>query len=456
MIDVFLRSCRQPAKFVTSARLAWRGVSGIAALAMMVTLVGCEAKGPTQPADQGKSAAVSEYPLRVWVVTEIEDPEAVRRKWQGETPQPIKIRELTTQELLSEEKCRCDVLIYPSRLIGELVSRGWVLELPAKLADGEESVLAGLNEASASQAAYNQKNYALPLGCDVTGVFVSDAVASESEAFGGWEQLCEALPEHDLTISADSVAREAVDREALVDRYLAIASSISSREAKYGLLFEPPEMAGVLNRREEFIEAADKLLRLTRQTADGSLAIGSHASAWQAVSESQDALATVLPLAVLPAGLDGDAGEFYADVISTDTGCLWNTGRGLNVSLAEDCSQTAQAIGLVRWLAEPQTRTFLASQMQGVTPASPGGISAVRWKAIQAQQSQLTARVANELRLPLADQYRSILADELTTMLMGQSTSRQMVNRVAAAWSKINSENPEQARHYQESLGLRY
>ncbi|HBE66899.1 MAG TPA: hypothetical protein DDW52_01990 [Planctomycetaceae bacterium] len=436
----------------TSTRDEWRGTAlSVATFAVAILLVGCDGKGPTQPSDQAKNAAVSEFPLRVWVVTDIQDAEAIRRKWQGETPQPIEIRELTIQELLGGEKCRCDVLIYPSRLSGELVSRGWVLELPSKLTGGDDSVLTGLNKASAYQAAYNQRNYALPLGCDVAGVFVSDAVARESEAFGGWNQLVEDLPAEDMTISDD-----AVDRAAIVDRYLAIASSISSREAKYGLLFDLPDMVGVLNRYGEFEEAATMLLRLAQQTPDGRLAVGSHVSAWETVSQSDAALATVLPLAVLPSDLAGDAGEFYANVISTDTGSLWNTGHGLNVSLAEDCSQTAQAIGLVRWLAEPQTRTFLGSQMQGITPASPGGTSAARWKAIQSQQPLLTERVAHELRLPLADQYRSILADELTTMLKGQSTPKQMVNRVAAGWSKINRQNPEQGRRYQESLGLRY
>lgn len=450
----------------------------------LLGLVGCEgdsAGAPKQDTTVARGATVSNVPLRVWVIASIADQEVVTRKWLGDTPQPIEIKQMTQEEFLSGEGCGCDVVIYPSRLMGELVARKWVSKLPRSITDHAPSQndgmaspdpIKGLSPAWAAQATFDQDMYALPLGCDVPGLLATqllEKVVSDDSNTLTWDTLLAQLPSVQTTINPASV-----DRSALVDRFLAIASTMSDRDAKYGMLLQLPKLQPLLSRKPEFKRAAEVLLRLSAQTPDAALAVGGHSSVWQTITSSDQALVSVVPLASLSEAESASKDGFFQPLLPIDSAVeqgseeskgqtadtprpfrSWNVGGGLNVSLADDCSQSAQAANLMKWLAKSQTRTFLASQIPGVQPASPtDGVDALRWRGISRQTSLVVQSLPQELRLPGAHLYRDALAAGLIDYLSGKIDAINALRQVEAAWGKITRKRPEQITDFKKSLGL--
>lgn len=457
-------------------------------LASICGLAGCggeSADAPNQNDTVPRRATVSQVPLRVWVVAPIVEREVVQRKWLGDTPQPIEIKQMTQQELLAGDHCNCDVVVYPSRLMGELVARKWVSKLPRSITDAPKTEdtggsnsnpIKGLSPVWAAQATFDQDLYALPLGCDVPGLLTTarlEELASGNTTAVTWEHFLSLLPNVQTTIDPNSV-----DHSALVDRFLAIASTMSERDAKYGLLLQLPKLQPLLSRKPEFERAAKVLLRLSTQTADGALAVGGHSEVWQTITASEHTLASVVPLAslsaeenaskrgffqpLLPSGseLDQDGestGDHPGDAAEGRSRPFrsWNVGGGLNVSLADDCSQSAQAANFMKWLAKPQTRTFLANQIPGIQPSSPtDGVDALRWQGISRQSPLVTRALPQELRLPGAHLYRDALAAGLVDYLTGKMDAMNALRQVEAAWGKITRTRPEQITEFKKSLGL--
>ncbi len=452
----------------------------------ILVLAGCpsaaDKAGDIDAVADKADATVSDVPLRVWIVAPVKDQEVVARKWAGDTPQPIEITQVTPDALLAGDACKCDVLVYPSRLLGELVTRKWVTPLPKKVIEdssSQDSPLRGLTPTQVAQAKFDQEMYALPLGTDIPGLLMSPKLA---ELLDGdvsaieWDILLPQLKSQGFTIDDANV-----DSDALVDRFLAISASLADRDPKYGLLLQLPKLQPLLSRRDEFLQAAELLMAIAKQSPDGKLACGSHSNVWEAVTGSDSVALSVVPLAslsdsagaikqggfraVLPmSATQSDASAQAAGVTDSDQQRKhvlksWNVGGGLNVSLADDCSQTAQATNFMQWIAAGETRTFLARQIPGVVPASPtDGVDAIRWQGIQRQMTLNSGTVFDalpqEFRLPAAHEYRAALADGLLRYLKGEIDADNALRGVEATWIKINRSQPDQVTNFKKSLGL--
>ncbi|GAB5406943.1 MAG: hypothetical protein Aurels2KO_51740 [Aureliella sp.] len=450
-------------------------------------LSGCPSTSDTDEtadADAAKAdATVSDVPLRVWIVAPVKDQDVVTRKWLGDTPQPIKITEVSTDALLDSTECKCDVLVYPSRLLGDLVARKWVTPLPKKIVENkssQDSPLRGLTPTQVAQAKFDQDMYAVPIGTDIPGLAISPKLA---ESIDGavetpqWDYLLEQLDLREFTLDDGDI-----DGDALVDRFLAISASLADRDPKYGLLLQLPKLQPLLSRRPEFLQAAEILLAIAKQTSDGKLACGPHSEVLQAVTATDSAAAAVVPLAslddaagaikqggflaILPgptkqaASSEGESDDMAASEETTKQALKsWNVGGGLNVSLADDCSQTAQATNFLQWIAAGETRSFLARQIPGVLPASPtDGVDAIRWQGIQKQMSLSGGSVFDalpqEFRMPGARRYRAALAQGLVRYLKGEIDADNALRSVEAEWIKINRSEPDQVTNFKKSLGL--
>ncbi len=47
----------------------------------------------------------------------------------------VEVTIFTAEEMLNQPKPACDVMVYPAWMLGDLVTRDWLTELPTKLQD---------------------------------------------------------------------------------------------------------------------------------------------------------------------------------------------------------------------------------------------------------------------------------------------------------------------------------
>ncbi|QDV24092.1 hypothetical protein [Aureliella helgolandensis] len=432
---------------------------------------GCQPEQPTEaPATVKTPPSASSVPLRIWIAAQAVDTELVKRKWLANSEQPIDIRVLSWSELLELESCACDVLLYPARLLGELEHRKWIAKLPSSAQQKQEGTLdsaeapAALPAAKRAQAEYGGTPFAVPLGCSLPVAVLSPILQTrlddqlESSSQLPWSELLSELPETPRNEAAFQEQLAAADKEAVVDRFLAIAASRSTRNTRYGVLFDLRSMQALLE-EPEFVDAAEILKRLAAQTEDGATVLTSHSHAWRLATESTSPLVALASNTLLDAATATiKSGAAIAQLTHESQSKLWNTGGGLNASIAYDCRQSAQSVQFLQWLGTSGTRDFLATNIVGVDPASPvAGVDSVSWKAFRATtQAQAADTLPLEPRIPSTPQYRDTLATELLHAIAGTKTPQLALGDAARRWNEITRETSGQQRQYERSLGLTF
>ncbi len=454
-------------------------------------MLGCErtpqTASPSPSADSLTSPSI--IPLRIWIVAPIGDEQIWLRQWLTGSEQPLELRSLKVDELLLQKQCDCDVLLYPARLIGELAQRDWIVKLPdnanaVTTAETVDDATASAPFAWRQQASYAGETMAVPLGCAVP-VFLASSKFPSSDHAIDWNTVLDELRVTELDAPRFEFTPQQTDREALVDRFLAIVATLSSRDPSYGLLFDLQTMQSRLA-DGNFVRAAKILAALASQPDGLASVIEDHSAAWSwAASNQRAAVAIAAPAlidsktAIIPTGQTVRIGIFnmvegnqasVANNISLSTAATdqpatvqrprvlaWNSGAGLLASLSSQCRQSNQATALLRWLSQPSTRTVLAKFASGIESPTPAtGTESLAWKARQSLSELVSGvGVAHEPRLPLATEYREALADELIEFLSGQSTASQALQSADKRWQTITDQAGEtQRRNYEKSLGL--
>ena len=432
----------------------------LAVAVLLSVVVGCDPNRASNSEQQKPAApATSNVPLRLWIVGEVSDAKLVERAWLTGSDQPLEIRTLTVAEFLAEKSCACDVVVYPSRLVGELLDRKWLTKLPATLSAPVEDapqVPAGWHR----QAVYGTDTWAVPLGASVPMVVVSPPAVEALATVADWDDLLKSLAIEETKKAESAFDKSKVDRVALVDRFLAIAGSLSERTPDYGLLFVLQTMKPRLT-EPEFLRAAEILVRLTQQKSSGEngsvdSVVADDSSAWAWVqSQTVPAVTVVSPSRLSAEAMKATGGKAIR-VPAKAIG--WNTGSGLNASLSMNCRQSARATELLTWLRSSETRQTLATLIRGIETASPlAGSDSTAWQATSLS-AELTSNgtMPNELRLPRTEDYRAALAESLVTVVSGEKSAKEALEAAADAWQKITEAQGRvlQRSEYERSLGL--
>lgn len=424
---------------------------------LTLTFVGCD----PNPNNVGETTITSvppttSVPLRVWIVGRVTDPTLVERAWLSGSDQKLEIRVLTSEEYLSEKVCNCDVAIFPSRLLGEMIDRKWLTKLPASLNATDESA-PQVPIAWTRQATYGGDVWAVSLGGSIPLVTVSQSAIESASKPEDWESLLSSLALKPPQTATQKIDPTVVDRAALVDRYLAIVGGLSQRSPDYGLLFELQKMKPRLT-EPEFVRAAEILLVLSNQTNESAIqsVVGDSSQVWSWINaQTTPAISIVSPALLTP-------------LAAKETGCKsiripakgigWNTGSGLIASQSASCRQSANATELLRWLRQSETRHTLSTLITGVESATPlFGSDSSAWQATKlATELAANTNIPNELRLPRAEEYRSALADSLLAILSGEKPIADALGEAAAIWQTITESRGRipQRSDYELSLGL--
>lgn len=419
--------------------------------------------GNSKQGEELPSVKVSQVPLRIFIVGRLEQPEALMRQWLAETEQPAEIRAISVSELFSASSLQADILVYPSRLLGELTHRQWVVRLPEALRDlsaADDATEQGSSLSSLpgliTATSYDGFQYGVPLGFSIAGLMGSPVTTAEQMSYNQLnERLADLLGVTELLEVTELEPMEwtpkEVDAEALVDRFLSIAFGVSQVNAKYGVLFEVRTMKSRLN-QPEFVFAAELLKRLARQKEGIGSVLGTHSFAWQWVQQQEaEAYAIVSP------------GELDLPSRSSDQGRSiplkgaknWNLGGGLIASLTAQCRQSAQSIRFVRWLAQDRTIASLEGNLSAAVAVSKSTSSL----ADRVNQQNLAAlsdyNLSCEPRLRLTYRYRELLAAQLVLMVSGQLSVSEGLSASAGAWDSLTTDQfKTQQREYERSLGM--
>ncbi|MEO8271371.1 MAG: hypothetical protein ABI557_16740 [Aureliella sp.] len=449
---------------------------------MLVALAGCQPTEVESGSDtvSETTAAVSEIPLRVWIVAPLAEPDLLQRQWLASSEQQIELRSLTVSELLQESQSQCDVLIYPANLIGELIERSWIVKLPSSVlqpigTDSADAELATTPATWQAQAAYGGEAKGLSLGCPVP-VFVASTTLTTNDSVVTWQNVLNQLQIETSESPQFSFDSADVDADALVDRFFAIVASLSDRDPGYGMLFDLQSMQSRLT-EPEYRRAASILAALGSQPGGLASILGSHSTAWTwAATRETPALGIAAPAlldkpaAAIVTGsivsMLANSADFENTSSTKLTGDIsaerpqiawWSTGAGLVASQSSQCRQTNQTKAFLHWLNSPSTRSVLATLLAGAETSSSGtGGETLSWKAVQKLSQTMTVKgLSLEPRLPSTALYRRKLSDELQQFLVGKKNAQQALQAAAQRWNAITEEaGQRQRRSYEQSLNL--
>ncbi len=445
-----------------------------AVLGVLILATGCSQKNsPTEISvpDSAKTPQVSQIPLRIWIVEPSANVELVRRQWQSVSEQPIELEVLSTASFLARPSCNCDIVVYPARLLGELVKRAWLTKVrnkPAEPSTAGESAVNVVPVAWLAQCRYGGDTWARPLGCSVP-ILLGDSRSglSAQAAVKSWAELLKRTANENSQAAQSQPVQVAVDHDALVDRFLTIAGSLSQRNPKFGILFEMQTMRARIG-EAEFIQAAETLRTMARASRGGVAATGSWNQTWAwLMDDGEKSLSIGLagqtekstqPTNTIRVAIGPSSMNVLGSEEKSASNFGWNTGSGLIASLSESCRQSSRADQFVEWLATPATRNILSKAIVGIDPDAPvSGPDASDW-----QVASLKRRLANrvglpmELRFPGAERYRAALGQQLARILERNAEIADGLKQVAAEWEKLTDElgRKQQRTQYEHSLGL--
>ena len=416
-------------------------------------LTGCQPSADTRSqVNQTEAPQASSVPLEILIASNAEGLELIERRWQADSDQPLSIKQISIDELTSDNPPNADVILFQSRYLLDLIQQKVIYKLSDAAFVGADDQMIPLSEAEVSQVRYRGQRFAMPLGCTLPTLVANDKYPDAS----GMLSMDEILAELDLTGGLTEVDRDVLNSDALVDRFLYLAGSFSDRNPKFGLLFEMQSMHPRLS-RPEYVAAANGLKALTKQK-DGSASVyASHSYAWRWATQGESARVAVS----IPTLLDRDAeavstGKLIKLKPQQGSGG-WNTGGGIVAAIAATCRQSSQSIEFIRWLRRAANRDAIAPLIVGVQSDTPTqGAEQLSWLARQEQIESLnTFGLSKEPSLPKAGQYRKLLAGELVSILEGKKTTEEGLRDASEAWKKIHATQQGDLRsEYEQSLGL--
>jgi hypothetical protein len=416
---------------------------------------------------QGK---VTQIPLRVWVIGPIDNADALQRHWQSYSEQPVEFQSLSPTPFFESQDCPADVLVFPSRLIGELVYRKWIVPLPNSLSTNAESgvsrksiesdsemesaMLQSFPQAMLSAAGYGGVQYGLPLGFSSIQVLSSrtvNAISSADPQMANtkltWAELKQRLasPSDQPT----GIEGALVDADALVDRFLAIAVGTTSVNPKYGVLLDLRSMKARLL-ADEFVFAAELLRALATQPEGLAALVGSHSTAWQWINETQQPAYAL----VSPTLLQWSNRQLDSAALVPITSISYNSGAGMVVSLASRCQQTMQSTRFLQWLIGPRALEVMRTGIPGIVQLPSRGPDLAD-RLIESSMRQIEEGLpVNEPRLPGTYAYRQALAQCLIEMLSGKLSLVAALAEASERWDKISLQINHLQSEYEKSLGL--
>lgn len=414
---------------------------------VLICVISCGCRDTDQGADEqpralSQRAAVK---LTVLVVEDAELAQGIRLlagEWNERSGGDLTVVEKSLAEMLAAEHLSADVVVYPSRQLGELVMRDWLRPMrPSVLADESLAWSDVLTALSDQSVRYGGEVYALPLG--------------EMPLAMGWTgELPEKLPTtwEQFAEAGFGVGPETESAWPLTREFLARALALTTPADRATLFFNAQTLEARLT-TPQLVQAGEWLAATAKPSP-------------------QRAAAVVLPRAKGELRLSP---LLAAEEVYTASMDRWEKSAGIGpvvlgfggrlVSVTESSRNAASAFKLIGWLASgtvgtdlsrrsPATLWYRASQVPNADKwfAEDADDDRVRW--LTDQLSRGDAYLIPRIRG--IDSYWQELEAALEQVVGGELEPKQALAATEEAWNKLTDSlgREQQRTAFNRHLGL--
>lgn len=432
-------------------------------------------------------------PLSVVVLDDPSLAEAIKRELGARLDREAQIQSLTSAELMTQSSLRHDVVIYPPRLMGEFIARGWIDPLPPVARDDENLDLADVFTAIRQQEIrWGNEVYAVPFGSPVPVLIVREDLLNQLEleiptTWQAYAACVQAIQESGL-LTQEGTTLKASTLEPTADDWLpalllARAASYVKHTDNLSLSLDLSSGKSLLG-TSGFVRAAEQMQAMieTIPATHRGLAPGEVAGAalrgdsvlaigW--IDATSGDSQSNLPLKFAP--LPGSA-EIY-DVVndrweSLDNGIhhvpLISSG-GMVGSVSSLSGQTVEAAEILALLSGRELAPLISTQGTHTTlyrndsvPAAEAWVGEQLPRSLAIEYGQVVqaelqgSRVVAPLRIPGQMEYHAALSSGLRKLLDDQLGPLATLAEVSEAWDDITMARGAESQRaaYRASMGI--
>lgn len=394
-------------------------------------------------------------------------------QWQAFSDQPLAIETVSLSDFHARKQDSTDVWIFPANLLGEMVSKQMVSQLPQaaygkapsdaldEAAPPKESPMDAWPARWRGASRYGGTVYAMPLGAkplaviargiDLAPLKAAEPTLGRSEELSAnsrnaWETVLKAMPSATLPESPEWTPQQ-LDR--LVDHFLFVASTTNAR---YRGLFDVSKMTAKLD-SPDLVNAAQILAEIWRVSPLSILLPPQEA--WQRTTDSTDA-----SLAIAYPPNTGDMTSDERDDLQM-AGLSWNPNHGLLIAVGKKTRQSAVSNQFVSWLSEPEQRGTFSKLDERIElwPSQPdpnAGRSDYRAYTTLINNVQRPEPTTLLIRFHHAHLYRQRLSEALLACIQSPDQCKSLLAECSKAWDKITEQNnaPQQRLSVEQSTGF--
>ncbi len=413
-------------------------------LVSVTLVVGCQKPAPQPPPVTPRQAASK---LSVLVV---DDPalaagiKLLRGEWAERSGGQLEIEEATVQQLLDAPEISADLIIYPSRYIGELVDHCWLRPVRKSVLQSEDVAIDDMFPLIRNVTLpYGDQVYALTLGEPPLMLVDRDFVGPKKK----WDDI-----DNPSTLGSSQFRYPYA--VALIARGVSYAQNRGDSSGWFDSETMQPRIA-----EPPYVKALSEIIgnEMASTNAKTDVAIG-----WPAAGAANSPRYSSLPL----------ADEVYNPLRDIWEKCeegkpitfLGFAGR--SVSVAKSTRNSASAFKLMQWLVSEKIATQLSPRSEATVWFRKSQMAnSKRWLPRNGASDESAANVSKLLssnnyyllpRIPGIDDYLQVLEEAIKWAISAKLTAEEALAEVVAEWNSLTNryDRDWQRTAYRKHLGL--
>lgn len=413
--------------------------------------IGCGEPAPPQQQPQAAKTKPASVRLTVAVVDDAPLAAGIkllRGEWAERNGGQLEIKELTVDELLAAKEITTDLIIYPSRLVGGLVERGWLRPV-------RNSVLQS-SDLAMDDVFPLVRNATLRFGGQIFGLTLGDpplmlASASDAEFDPTWEAT--------RLVPADKMVAIKYPRAA---EFLARSVAYSQHRSMSANCFHPDSMQPQISSLP-FVRAVEQMLLNAKLATEQQVA--SLELTWPTAMRDDNQLPRAFRPLPPAAQIYNPLREVWED--NNDQLQVVMIGfAGRTVSVTRATRNSASAFKLLEWMGGKSVATQLSPRSAAtVWCRKSQAPQAEKWLAGSGADDSTVGYVNRQLssdrywllpRIPGIDEYLQILDGAILAAVAEDQSAKQVLENVTGQWNTLTDryDRDRQRVAYRKHLGI--
>ena len=469
-----------------SRRFHWQS------LLLCVALVGCNTESNVE---KPESPADTPSPIQVVVIEDEPLADAIRREWQAQSQDPITVKSLSRLPTDSNTMRQTDVVIFPTRYLGQFVEQKQIMPLPESVTDRQTTAASSydwddilpLNRREEMRWAGTL--YAVSFGSPrFLVIYRSDLLEqwnlTPPTTWTEYQETLQAIRTH---ISEESEVKFATAEPLAEDwaarTFLARTAAYARHANQYSTLFDFTSMEPLIN-TAPYVRALKELQEAYSEMTPYSLTMTPHQVA-ESVCKGESVMGIAWPcpsdMTMPQNAAIGFARIPGSEQVYRNSEERWETKPevrrhvpllavdGRLGAISRAAGNLEAAANLLLWLTSKDqsaristhgyhTTLFRESQRKNPAPWVPTELAAAAQQyADVVNEEQDSTQWLMMPRIPGQDRYLAILDDAVRTAVLGnQKDPQQILDQVAESWSQITKDLgvDNQKKAYAQDLGI--